>query len=188
MKYSIIFCTILSQIFFSCAENKLEEEIIPTSAVDLDDPGYGRIPSSAKIYEYVINSSKYSWKDVDQYYRQDILVRHKNKSYFDNLRKMTIISLDKTFGITQKANKDKISFYINEIQTLNLIPPETILHYLESQRGFWKDEKIKKIALKEYEREMLYIKSKLLAPEKFLEKREKAYEALKSYAYTLSIK
>ncbi len=64
----------------------------------------GVIPADIKMHDYVFNPKNYTWKDVNNYYRNEVLITNRNDSYFNNLRKTTIGVLVNQFDFLEKAS------------------------------------------------------------------------------------
>ncbi|GAB4493757.1 MAG: hypothetical protein OHK0019_18390 [Saprospiraceae bacterium] len=148
----------------------------------------GVIPGDIKLHDYAFSPKNYTWKDVDTYYRNEVLVKHKDDSYYDNLRKSTIFVLVNQFDVLQNADLNSIEFYANELMTTNLPDPDVFLKVMKRLQGHWPDKKIQEYALHRYADTQEFIQTQLKEPQKYLQEQGAKYEQIKTFAESLESK
>lgn len=144
----------------------------------------GVIPSTAKINEYVLNSQDYTWKDIDTYYRNEVLVQRRQESYWNNLRVTTIGFLVNQFDFLKQADIKAVEFYANELQLVDLPDPEVVVKVLTRLQGHWTNAQITTLAQQVYDRNMQFIQEKLKNPEEYQNKFGSKWDELKKYSLT----
>lgn len=172
---------LLAGLFTSCQE-KIDLQTPPNFPLAKQTEDSGQIPATIGLDTFIFNMEKYSWKDLDQYYRQTLLSSYQNESFSGNLRKATIYHLVNDFNLTEKADFSNNEFYLNELVKLNLISPKVFLKLLRKMEGNWADTKVKETAIREYTRNIRYINEELLDPKPYLQREGPGWERVKSFA------
>ncbi|GIV32401.1 MAG: hypothetical protein KatS3mg030_703 [Saprospiraceae bacterium] len=117
----------------------------------------GVIPKDIDLNEFINFSDRYTWKDLDDYYL-NTLPAHFGKSYYNNLKKATIQHLVEVFDMPKYADRDKLEFYVNEMQSFEWFPPQPYIRAVSALKNHgWTEEQIKQLALERYQKNAAFI-------------------------------
>ncbi len=170
MKNFVLPFSLLTLLVFGCQETDFREanaKLIETSVSSLEP---GTIPKDAKMYDYAFYPEKYSLKDVDKYYRNELLVNNRDDSYFDNLRMSTISMMVKQFNLLEQGDLQTIEYYANELSEIDLPLPEVVAMVMIRLQENWTTAEINQQAQFIYNKNMEYIKTNLKDPKRYLDK------------------
>lgn len=116
----------------------------------------GKIPTDHPVMLMTMEKSKYSWADLDRYYR-DELPREKEKDYYANVKNTAFSVLVGVHGLAEKAPKEVIAFYVEEQSAMPYTHAvEEYVTCLDALRGYWPDDKIRQYAIGRYEKTQSY--------------------------------
>jgi hypothetical protein len=100
-------------------------------------------PEDIGFNEIAFDSEHHTWQDLDNYYRQVILVQHNDKDYTSNLKNKCMTHLVKVYKIHEKADLATVEYYINEQANLPyLVTPELLVLCLNRMKGHWEEFRI----------------------------------------------
>ncbi|MFQ5446297.1 MAG: hypothetical protein ACE5FF_05130 [Saprospiraceae bacterium] len=144
----------------------------------------GVIPKDIDLNKFIFSPSRYTWKDLDNYYR-NTLPDHLGKSYYGNLRKATLQHLVDVFHMPQYAGKEDIEYYVNEMQDVKLMQPTVFMIACAAlKKHGWTDKAIRDLARDRYEKNMEFINSSFENPEQVLPKLGDQMEQLHKFSKT----
>lgn len=164
----------LSIIIFSCTQEKTEL----TKA-------QGIIPSDVGLLDIVLDQENNTWKDLDFYYKNEVLKNHQSTDYFDNLRNVIFTHLVNDFQMLDNAAIETIEFYANEQISINFInEPMTFILTLEKLKNTWGEEKVKEVAQARFDKNIDYINNNFSNPNDALSHFGYELRHLSNYANT----
>ncbi|MBK7940087.1 MAG: hypothetical protein IPJ82_24740 [Lewinellaceae bacterium] len=174
------FALLFGFILGGCAVNPEENSVTVQKNSELPptDRMPGIYPDSIRVYDIIGNYPHTTWKDMDAYYKNDISKYHLNKDYTDNLKKLVIFHMVKTFYFIKFADNKTIEFYVQQQMTLPIINTEVFIPCLQALKGYWPDKEIKSTAISEYNRLMDYVTHHMKEPEKVLERNKANFDKL----------
>ncbi len=184
MKKSFFLFFILIPLAFGCQQNPPVDTPSMINKVSASNIAAGVIPADVKMHDYVFNPQNYSWKEVDAYYRNEVLVKNRNDSYFNNLRKTTIGILVNQFDFLEKADLKEIEFYANELQAVDLPDPNVFIKVMNRLKDQWPSTQIAAAYQSLYNKNMKFIHEKLNDPQDYLGKSGESWEKIKGFAST----
>lgn len=142
----------------------------------------GVIPKDIDLYEFINFSDRYTWKDLDNYYL-NTLPKHFGKSYYSNLKKATLIHLVDVFDMPKYAGKEKLEFYVQEMQLLEWYPPQTFIEAVSALKDHgWSEEQIRQQALDRYQKNIAFMSKTSKTPNETLAKLNEEMGHLKAFA------
>ncbi|HAD13697.1 MAG TPA: hypothetical protein DCF33_14825 [Saprospirales bacterium] len=175
-------------LLVSCQKNAPQDAVVPVNTTETSNLSLGVIPKDIELNKFIFNPQNFSWKAVDEYYRQEVLIKHKSDSFYNNLRKVTIATLVNQYDFLQSASINQIEFYANELMAIDLPDPAVFIKVMDRLKGHWTDQKIQAISNQKYSETQRFIQNNLNEPEKFLQKEGDKYEAIKTFAAGISQK
>lgn len=116
----------------------------------------GVIPSDIGLNAIALHPDKYSWRDLDVFYR-DVVLKLSEESYFENLKKTTIWHMVKQFGLVENADLKTIEFYTLEQQAIDWVDADVFIKCLEKLKGVWPDDYLKLFCKEKYEKDKAFI-------------------------------
>lgn len=186
MKFYFFF--LLSLFAFTSCKNEQQQSNaeLTNKAIsgNLLENAQGMIPLENKIYSILHHADRYTWKDLDQLYRNEMKLPT-GDAYSGNLRKMAVIHLVNHFGLLEQADVATIEYYLNEQLEMDLIEPTVFMKTLARMKGVWSDDKIKQTIHKKHEDSMAFIKTSLQEPDVYLARHAGEFEQMKRFAQTL---
>lgn len=184
-------CTIKTLLLFlfwaitGCAVNQ-DESLQPQAQGSELQPSLGRLPGiypdSIRIYYIIAQYPNSTWKDIDNYYKNDIPRYHEGQDYTGNLKKFAIFHLVNTYDLINNAEKETIEYYVNEQMEIPIVNTDVFIKCLKGLKGYWTDERIKSTALTEYDKLINYVKFHMKDPEGVLQRHNKNFNKLKDFA------
>jgi len=189
MKKLSFLLSLLVVTLFSCQQVANEESNL-TSEVnspkeDATLPA-GIIPKDIDLNEFIQFSDRYTWKDLDNYYL-NTLPKHFGKSYYNNLKKATLQHLVDLFDMPKHADKEKLEFYVNEMQSLEWFPPQPFIDAVSALKNHgWTDGQIRQLVLDRYQKNADFISKTFKSPSEKLTKLNEEMKQLKAFAEGLS--
>ncbi len=107
----------------------------------------GAVPSDIGFDEIAIDSEHHTWKDLDKYYKEVILVQHLDKDYTSNLKNRAFFHLIEGYKMNEKADLETVAFYINEQANMPFLAhPKTLSLCLVRMKGHWDESRIAQLA------------------------------------------
>jgi hypothetical protein len=107
----------------------------------------GAVPSDIGFEEMAIERKKHTWKDLDRYYQNIILIEHSDKDYTNNLKNMAFFHLIEGYKMNEKADLKTVEFYINEQANIPyLAQPKMLSLCLDRMKGHWEESRIVELA------------------------------------------
>jgi hypothetical protein len=188
MQKSIFFTIAMTLFVISCQKSAPQDSLVRVNTTENSTLSLGVLPNDIELNKFIYNPQNFSWKAVDEYYRQEVLIKHNSDSFFNNLRKLTITTLVNQYDFLQSASMNQIEFYANELMTVELPDPAVFIKVLGRLKGHWSDQKIQALSNQKYNETQLFIRNNIKEPEQFLQKEGDKYEALKTFAAELSKK
>lgn len=133
-------CT--AQKSYKEAEARIEQFALD-NRLDSDKRPKGGIPSDIGFKEIAFDTANHTWRDLDNYYRQVILVKYADRDFTNNLKNVCIIHLVETYKMNEKADLATVEFYINEQANFPyLVSPERFMRCLNRMKGHWDEPRI----------------------------------------------
>ncbi len=183
MKNFVLPFSLLTLLVFGCQETDFREANAKLTETSVSSLEPGTIPKDAKMYDYAFFPEKYSLKDVDKYYRNDLMVNNRDDSYFDNLRMSTISMMVKQFNLLEQGDLQTIEYYANELAAIDLPLPEVVAMVMTRLQDNWTTAEINQQVQFIYNKNMEYIKTNLKNPKRYLDKHGEKWEKLKAIKY-----
>ncbi len=178
MKKVLLF--FVSVIMLGACENMQDTKIqaeIPINKANQPDSNKGQIPSDNPATMMAIENEKYTWKDLDQYYRTD-MQKEKDQGYFKNLKNSTFGHLVNIFKIAEQAPDNVIAYYVEEQSAMPYTPySNEFVTCLKALKGYWTDAKINEMAKQRYENTQYYYANNSIWKSKWAVEKSK-YEIL----------
>ncbi len=155
MKHLILFISVF--FFTACSDRKSEPVAADISIQNRPGQEAGVIPSDAQIYNFARFKDRYSWQDVDNYYRYEVLQNEKDKNYFNGLKNLTFSVLVTVYNLPEQAPQATLAYYVDEQTAMRYTPfAKEYAQCLEMLRGYWPDQKIRQAASGRYEKTRQY--------------------------------
>ncbi len=131
----------------------------------------GQIPGDIGLYDIVLHAHNHSWKDLDAYYRMEVLLTHANTDYFKNLKNVVYWHLVTQFKMLEDADVEVIEYYVNEqLETELIVNIDIFLMSLDKLEGVWSDKQLADAALNRYHKNVDYIDNNFQDPKAYYEK------------------
>ena len=181
MKTSIFIFLFAAFLFISC-DQKVEPISDHVRTSPAKTTALGVIPSDIGLHEIVLDPEHHTWVDLDNYYHKVVLA-NSGQHYFNNLKKVTIGHLVDQFNMLEKADLKTVEYYIKEQQNIELTFPDVFVKSLLKVGEDWPQEKVRAVAIAEYNKSMELIKT-LQKPDEYMEKHQLKYRTLKNVAET----
>jgi hypothetical protein len=130
--------------------------------------GYGGIPREHSIIVMTLENNSHTWKDLDQYYRNTLLVKEQQTDYFKNAKNVAFSILVNVFKIHETAPVEVVEYYVEEQTAMPYTPfsKEYVL-CLEKLRETWGSPKVIQYAQKQYQNTELYYEQNSLWRDKW---------------------
>lgn len=130
----------------------------------------GVIPSNIGLYEIILDTENKTWRDLDFYYKNEVLKKHQDSDYFQSLSNTVFGHLVNEFKMLEEADTETLEFYINDQMKLGFINnPLNFLVTLDKLEPVWGKSKLKDIAQARYDKNIDYINTHFADPQKGLE-------------------
>ncbi|MCC7506414.1 MAG: hypothetical protein IT259_13995 [Saprospiraceae bacterium] len=168
----------------NCHKAPTQEPSTTLNTPESSTPSPGVMPQT-RLNTYMFNPQNYSWKDVDKFYREDILIKCQGEPYYNNLRKTAIFSLVNQFQLLENADLPTIEFYANELMNINLPDLGVFLKVMKRLEGHWPDSKIQDYALQKRDSTISYIQNNFKEPKKLLDQQKENLENITKFAENL---
>jgi hypothetical protein len=157
---------IASAAFFMSACDKTTETETPDAAATIQvgpdqsstatELPKGVIPSDIGLNAIILHPDKYSWRDLDVFYR-DVVLGLSEESYFESLKKATISHMVKQFDMLENADLKTIEFYALEQNKIDWVNADVFFKSVEKLKGAWPDEHLKLFCKQKYEKDKKFI-------------------------------
>jgi len=155
MKNYIYFLLIVSSLS-ACSNGNKDKIQVDIANAQAPTVGAGKIPADDPVTLMAMNYTNYSWKDVDAYYRGDMM-KETNKPHFNNIKNNAFCMLVSKFNLPEQAPKEVIAYYVEEQSAMKYTPCSTeFMACLEKLRGYWPEDKIQNTAKNRYEKTKEY--------------------------------
>jgi len=131
----------------------------------------GQIPGDIGLNDIVLHAHNHTWKDLDAYYRTEVLHTHANTDYFKNLKNVVYWHLITQFKMLEDADVEVIEYYVKEqLETKLIVNIDIFLMSLDKLEGVWSDEQLADAALNRYHKNVHYIDNNFQDPKAYYEK------------------
>jgi hypothetical protein len=181
--FSTLFALSLAMFAQACANKQADApqlEIAKSAGSD-DENFKGKILSDHPVMMMALHAEKYSWEDLDAYYRAE-LPKEASSPTYQNLRNMAFTALVSTYDLPSKAPQSVVAFYVDEQSAIAYSPAvKEYLRCLDALVGYWPTEKIKQSALDRFEKTKRYYQENALWQKDWEAKKSK-YEPLLHWA------
>ena len=178
MKKLFLLFTLCLGIFISCQKNAPETTV--KSAPTATPPGV--IPSDLPLHGFTSNPNLHTWKQLDDYYKTEVTVKHRADSYYNNLKKTVIFSLVNQYNLLGTADYRTIDFYAGELLSIDMPDPNVLLKVFETVKGRWSDQQLGNLAMAKYEGTVAYINDNFADPQAVLAQQGEALEKVRIFA------
>ncbi len=112
----------------------------------------------SEVHAFLHNSDKYTWSDLDHYYR-DSLPNQRNNPHDHQLRSLSIAFMFKEFDMAQLGSRSDLEYYFNEISSMeHYFDPEVIALCLDGLSSHWTDLRVATTAKEQLDKWMKYKK------------------------------
>ncbi len=177
----LLLLTLIPVLFLSC--NKERPFKTEDAGPQASARAVGQIPSDIGLHDIVLHPEDHSWKELDSYYRNEVLIKHHNEDYFENLKNAAFWHLIEQFKMLEQADPETIAFYVNQqLQAKRINNIDIFLMSLEKLKGVWSNEKIAHAAMSRYQKNIDYINANFQYPTKELERTGYDLNKLTKYA------
>jgi hypothetical protein len=152
----------IALFFTSCQEEKSKTELehVNKSAymIDVNDD----------FYDLIYNDNGYTFKEIDQFYRE-IKESRKNDLNYNNLRKIIISTMYLSNGLKDNEDKKIVEYYVNELISMPYVSDMELFYQLLSKlENYWSKDQIKSTAETIVTRNSQYIRKNFPDPDKIL--------------------
>lgn len=153
-----------------------------------DDRELGIVPNSIGFRQMQLNTVDYNWRDLDIYYKEEVLKKYHDTDFYDNLRNELFFSIVVIHKLTENAGTRVISTYARDMQDMPCIPePTAYIMCLKALEGMMLKAEIKKLVEERYDKNMAYFQANFNGISKLPEYVIKNQEKLKDYAASLTL-
>lgn len=175
---------ILALLAFFCTNENITDKATPKNITEKPEESLpvGIVPTNIEFFKIITNTEENSWQDLDNYYRNDILVNHKEKGYFNNLKALAIAALTRQFKLLENADNNTVQYYLNEQIEMEFLPESDIfIKYLVKLKdeNLLAPDQFAEISVNRYNKDMDYIQNNFANPEEVLEKDNRGYRMSK---------
>ncbi len=141
------------------------------------------VPSDIGLEEIAPDPEHHTWKDLDKYYKEVILVQHLDKDYTSNLKNRTFFHLIEGYKMNEKADLETIEFYINEQAKMPyLAQPKMLSLCLERMKGHWEESRIAQLAENVRLKQITSVQEKFANKPSVVKKKTEEYNQYLTYS------
>ncbi len=149
----------------------------------------GVVPTHLDFFKIITDTKNHNWQDLDDYYRNEILVNHKNESYFENLKNMSFFAFTRTFDLLDRADNKTIEYYFQQqVEMPYLTDTGIFTEFLIKlkKENILTGKQVSEIGTRKYFEITKHIQKNFANPKEFLEKDNRGYSLgiLLKYAST----
>jgi hypothetical protein len=139
----------------------------------------GVMPSNLEFHHIAQNPNEYDWVDLDQYYKEVVLIKYINTDFFSNLQDALFFAIIEVHKMEESADTRTLIFYLNEMQAKDFL--SSIGAYIKCLKASTLDKgSIKRMATERYDKNMTYIKDNFVNPDDILKLKDNQ-KILKDY-------
>jgi len=178
-----------SILLFSCGDVQKElpeKNTTPTLFAQADSRAPGILPKDLDVNDILFYPNKHTWRDLDEYYREK-LPNHLGQDYYENLRKVVLVTLVEPFEMDQFADKATLEFYLAEMMQVDYLPdPVAFIRVAKALHAKgWEGKRLSSLAKERMDKDLRFL-STLKHPERALERYEPKQEQLKTFAMEMA--
>jgi hypothetical protein len=168
-------------LFFLLSVVACNNKELPVLSENVQDQSPSKSTGDAMInhplFDMASNPRQHTLEEMDRLYRET-LVRDAQKPYLENLRKIAIYAMVKSYHLCDQPGAEMVSFYAKELNSMLIIDPLVLSQMLQKLKGAWTGRELALFAADAYSRNATT--AIYLRPEDFTPERKAQWDALKS--------